>query len=117
MVFLFSSNIWSSLKLSFSSLKQEQTEETENQWLFLDWSECEDAEQRQNELSISTVLKFWETVRLFSTGVKVKIPVLLITYTRIEQLSKCMADGGNQVLPTVGKFRDKQKNESKMIHV
>ena len=32
--------------MSFSSLKQEKTEETENQWLFLDWSECEDAEQK-----------------------------------------------------------------------
>ena len=54
---------------------------------------------------------------MFPTGVEVKIPILLIRYTRTEQLSKFMADGGNQVLLTVGKFRDKQKNESKMIHV
>lgn len=73
--------------------------------------------KRQNGLHVNTVLEFWETVRLFPTGVEVKNSVLLITYTEIEQLSKCMADGGNHIFPTAREFRDKEKNGAKMIHV
>ena len=83
----------------------------------MDWSECKAAEQKAKETAYKHCSQMWEIVRLFPTEGEIKIPVLLITYTRIEQLSKCMADGGNQVLPTVGKCRDKQKDESKMIHV
>lgn len=63
------------------------------------------------------MLEFWETVRLFSTGVEFKNPVLLITCTGIEQLNKCMADGGKQIFPIIGEFTEKQKNKAKMMLV
>lgn len=66
---------------------------------------------------MNTVLELRETVRWFPTGVEVKNSVLLITYTEIEQLSKCMADGGNHIFPTAREFRGKEKNGAKMIPV
>lgn len=103
--------------MSFSSLKQEKTEQTK----FSDFSWADQnvrmQSKRQNGLHVNTVLEFWETVRLFPTGVEVKNSVLLLTYTEIEQLSTCMADGGNHIFPTAREFRDKEKNGAKMIPV
>lgn len=43
------------------------------------------------------------------------LTALILLAHILEQLNKCMADGGKQIFPIVGEFTEKQKNKAKML--
>lgn len=49
-------------------LRWDKAEQTENQWLFLDWSECEDAEQKAEWTAYKNCSRFGKQYGCFPQG-------------------------------------------------